>query len=47
MQNYPGQKNLASKIDHKLAYRCGTLHFLMALKTAIQLLEDDLAIITL
>jgi hypothetical protein len=43
----PGQKILVLKIDYKLAYCCGTLHFLTTLKTATQLLEDDLAIITL
>jgi hypothetical protein len=45
-QKYPGKKHLASKIHYKLAHHCGTLHFLMALKTATQLPENDLAIIT-
>jgi hypothetical protein len=43
---YPGQTILASKIYYKSAYHRGMLHFLMALKTAMQLLEDNLAIIT-
>jgi hypothetical protein len=46
-QKYPGQIILALQIDYKLAYCCGTLHFLIGLKTETQLLEDDLAITTL
>jgi hypothetical protein len=46
-RQYPGQKILATKIDYKLAYRRGILHFTMALQTATQLPDDDLAIITL
>jgi hypothetical protein len=35
------------KINYKSAYRQGILHFAMALQTATQLPEDNLAIITL
>jgi hypothetical protein len=44
---YPGQRILASKIDYKSAYRRGILHFATALKTATQLPDDGIAIITL
>ena len=44
---YPGQRILASKIDYKSAYRRGILHFKMALKTATQLPDEAIAIITL
>jgi hypothetical protein len=46
-QKYPGQKILESKIDSKLVYYCGTLHFLTMLKTATHLLENDVAVNTL
>jgi hypothetical protein len=46
-QKYPGQWILATKIDYKSAYRRGILHFAMAHQTAMQIPEDDLAIITL
>jgi hypothetical protein len=44
---FPGQRILASKIDYKSAYHCGTLHFLTALQTAMQLPDDKIALITL
>jgi hypothetical protein len=44
---YPGQQILASKIDYKSAYRRGILHFATALKTATQLPDNKIAIITL
>jgi hypothetical protein len=46
-RKYPGQWILASKIDYKLAYHRGILHFAMALQTAMQLPKDYLATITL
>jgi hypothetical protein len=46
-RKYPGQRILMSKVDYKLAYHQGILHFTTALQTAMQLPEDDLAIITL
>ncbi len=46
-RKYPGQRILASKTDYKTAYRCGILHFKMALKTATQLLGKAIAIIVL
>jgi hypothetical protein len=45
-RKYPGQRILASKIDYKSAYHQGILHFVMAMKTATQLLDDAIAIIT-
>ncbi len=44
---FPGQRILASKIDYKSAYRRGVLHFATALKTATQLPDNRIAIITL
>ncbi len=46
-RKYPGQQILATKIDYKSAYPQGILHFATALQTAMQLSEDNLAIITL
>jgi hypothetical protein len=46
-KNIKGQRILATKIEYKLAYRQGILHFVTALQTAMQLPKDDLAIITL
>ncbi len=46
-RKYPGQQILAKKIDYKSAYHQGILHFATALQTAMQLPEDNLAIITL
>ncbi len=46
-RKYPGQQILATKIDYKLACRGGILHFGSTLQTAMQLSEDNLAIITL
>jgi hypothetical protein len=46
-RKYPGQRILATKIDYKLAYSQGILHFTTALQKATQLPEDDLTIITL
>jgi hypothetical protein len=45
-RKYPGQRILASKIDYKSAYRQGILHFATALKTAMQLPDNTIAIIT-
>jgi hypothetical protein len=45
-KKYPGQRILASKIDYKSAYRQGILHFATALRTAMQLLDNAIAIIT-
>jgi hypothetical protein len=45
-RKYPGQRILASKINYKSAYHQGILHFAMALKTATQLLDNAIAIIT-
>jgi hypothetical protein len=44
---HPCQQILASKIDYKLAYHCGILHFATALKTTMQLSDNVMAIITL
>jgi hypothetical protein len=46
-QHYTNQRILASKIDYKPAYHRGDLNFAMALQTAMQLPDNDLAIITL
>jgi hypothetical protein len=46
-RKYLGQRILASKIDYKSAYCRGILHFVMALRTVTQLLEHELAILTL
>ncbi len=46
-RKYPGQRILASKINHKSAYHRSILHFAMALQTVTQLPEDELAILTL
>jgi hypothetical protein len=46
-KKYPGQRILEMKINYKSAYRQGILHFAMALQTATQLPEDNLAIIIL
>ena len=46
-QKCPGQRILASKIDYKLAYCQGMLHFATALCTASQLPDNNLSIITL
>ncbi len=46
-RKYPGQRILASKIDYKNAYHRGILHFKTALKTATQLPDKAIAIITL
>ncbi len=46
-KKYPGQQILAMKINYKSAYHQGILHFAMALQTATQLPEENLAIITL
>ena len=46
-RKYPNRRILAAKIDYKSAYRRGILHYETALKTATQLPNDDLAIITL
>ena len=46
-RKYPGQQILASKIDYKSAYCWVTLNFATALKTATQLSDEEIAIITL
>jgi hypothetical protein len=46
-RKYPDQRILTTKFEYKLAYRRGILHFTTALQTAMQLPEDNLAIITL
>ncbi len=46
-RKYPGQSILATKIGYKSANHRGILHFATALQTSTQLLEDNLAIITL
>jgi hypothetical protein len=46
-RKYPGQQILATKIDYKSVYHQGILHFATVLQTAMQLPEDNLAIITL
>ena len=46
-RRFPGRKILATKIDYKSAYRRGILHFATALKTATQLPDDEVALITL
>jgi hypothetical protein len=45
-RKYPGQRILVSKVDYKSAYHQGILHFLTAPKTATQLPDDTIAIIT-
>jgi hypothetical protein len=46
-KKYPGQRILATKIDYKLAYPQGILHFVTALQTATQLPEGNITIIIL
>jgi hypothetical protein len=45
-RKYPGQRILAPKIDYKSAYNQGILHSMTALKTATQLPDNAIAIIT-
>jgi hypothetical protein len=45
-RKYSGKRILASKIDYKSDNHNGILHFATALKTATQLPDDAIAIIT-